>query len=313
MLFAVDGYGEESKIYMSPTNLLDQFYTAPHEVEKCMVSWYETVEVNKNDVVIEPSAGAGAFSSQIEDCIAYDLEPRADAILKQDFLKLDFSQFNERPIHFIGNPPFGKCSKLAFAFINKIISYKDTVSFSLILPASHSRDIYKNKIDKHFHLIHEHSVKDFIEFGKKKQVNCVFQIWEKRNQPRQLVDLNPKTTLISFTSNAETCDFKIGNHKQIGIILTKNYTYKQENRGSFKMIVVHDKSLYNYLQDNIGKRLVCVDRAKFVSVPSVTNCEVVKAIIDVMSLIKNGNENESAALFRIREACASIVKKLGEE
>eukprot|EP00966_Prymnesium_polylepis_P193055 4474311-Prymnesium_polylepis.1 len=234
MLFAVDGYGEESKIYMSPTNLLDQFYTAPHEVEKCMVSWYETVEVNKNDVVIEPSAGAGAFSSQIEDCIAYDLEPRADAILKQDFLKLDFSQFNERPIHFIGNPPFGKCSKLAFAFINKIMSYKDTVSFSLILPASHSRDIYKNKIDKHFHLIHEHSVKDFIEFGKKKQ-------------------------------------------------------------------------------DNIGKRLVCVDRAKCVSVPNVTNCEVVKAIIDVMSLIKNGNENESAALFRIREACASIVKKLGEE
>ena len=256
---------------------LDQFYTASHEVQKCMVSWYEKVRVNKNDIVIEPSAGAGAFSSQIENCIAYDLDPKADLILKQDFLELDFSQFNQRPIHFIGNPPFGKCSKLVFAFIRKMVSYNHTVSFSLIIPSSHSRDFYKNRINKHFHLIHEHSVKDFVEFGKKKKVNCVFQIWEKRTQQRQLVNLNPKSFLISFTTNPEKCDFKIGSKKHPGTILTKNYTYKQENSSSFIMIVVHDKSVYNHLQNNVGQRLILVDPSQFVASPNITKGEVIRA------------------------------------
>ena len=35
--------------------------------------------------VIEPSAGCGNFSLQISNCMAYDIEPEHEGIIKQDF------------------------------------------------------------------------------------------------------------------------------------------------------------------------------------------------------------------------------------
>jgi hypothetical protein len=135
---------------MAAFNPLDQFYTAAHEVECCLSNWKDMVQVSAGGIVIEPSAGAGAFSNKIEKCIAYDLEPKAAGIIEQDFLKLDFSQFEKREIHFIGNPPFGRNSKLVFKFIKQIVSYKYTASFSLIMPVSHKGNFYKNKINSIF-------------------------------------------------------------------------------------------------------------------------------------------------------------------
>ena len=57
------------------------------------------------DLIIEPSAGGGSFSKQIKNCVAYDLVPEDDTIIQQDFLKLDISQFYEKKVLTIGNPP----------------------------------------------------------------------------------------------------------------------------------------------------------------------------------------------------------------
>ena len=39
--------------------------------------------------IIEPSAGNGSFSNQINDCISYDIEPESENIKQQDFLELN--------------------------------------------------------------------------------------------------------------------------------------------------------------------------------------------------------------------------------
>ena len=96
---------------MTLTNTLDQFYTSDAEVDKCLEAWQSMVKVD-GSTIIEPSAGAGAFSNKISGCVAYDLEPKSEGIIQQDFLKLDLKQWGD--IHFIGNPPFGRGSNLAF-------------------------------------------------------------------------------------------------------------------------------------------------------------------------------------------------------
>ena len=80
---------------------------------------------------LEPSAGSGNFSNLINGCIAYDIKPTAENIIKADFLKLNIPYKEGRLI--FGNPPFGDepCIKRLY----------DAIAF--ILPISQlNRDIY---------------------------------------------------------------------------------------------------------------------------------------------------------------------------
>lgn len=85
---------------MSKYNL-DKFYTKDNIVDLCL----SHINLSNYNTIIEPSAGNGSFSNKI-DCIAYDIDPNNDNIIKQDFLSLDYSEFKS-PILIIGNPPFG--------------------------------------------------------------------------------------------------------------------------------------------------------------------------------------------------------------
>lgn len=74
-----------------------------------------TFLIFNNYVILEPAAGNGSFSNQIENCEAYDLYPEAKEIKKLNFLDYK-SNLNKKYI-VIGNPPFGKRSKDAISFL----------------------------------------------------------------------------------------------------------------------------------------------------------------------------------------------------
>ena len=108
---------------------LDKYYT-PKEISKhCIEKTFEILKGEEISEIIEPSAGDGSFSNQIENCIAYDIKPEGENIIEQDFLTLDLSYKKGRL--FIGNPPFGTINNLATYFLEKTMKNGDYVSFIL--------------------------------------------------------------------------------------------------------------------------------------------------------------------------------------
>ena len=106
---------------MSKNIELDKFYTPKETARQCIELFFETF--TDTTEIIEPSAGNGNFSLQIPNCIAYDLEPEHESIIRQDFLKLDLPYKKGRA--FIGNPPFGDRNNLARSFYIKSIKTSD--------------------------------------------------------------------------------------------------------------------------------------------------------------------------------------------
>lgn len=152
------------------------------------------VIIDKNDLIIEPSAGNGSFLNLIKklsnNYIFYDLYPENKEIIKQDFLILDTlkikNKYKTQKIHIIGNPPFGRQSSLAIKFIKKCCLFSDSISF--ILPKSFKKESNKKKFDKYFHLIFEIDLPEnsFNINNKKYNVPCIFQIWIKKNIERKI-------------------------------------------------------------------------------------------------------------------------------
>lgn len=123
---------------------LDKYYTPNDIVEECLKI---TKEIMLKDGVIpsrviEPSAGNGAFSKKIKNCLAYDIEPEDESIIKADFLTLDLKY--EPHTLIIGNPPFGDRFNLGIKFFKKSVEISDYIGF--ILPISqldNSRVLYE--------------------------------------------------------------------------------------------------------------------------------------------------------------------------
>lgn len=111
---------------------LDKYYTPVSLAEYCINKTYEIIGKENITEIIEPSAGNGSFSLQIPDCIAYDIEPEHESIIKQDYLKLELEYKKGRLI--IGNPPFGKHNTLSVSFYKKSCKISDFIVF--ILPIS---------------------------------------------------------------------------------------------------------------------------------------------------------------------------------
>ena len=170
-------------------NPIDKFYTKNGVVKMCyaLIRHHLNIDANK-DLIIEPSAGNGSFAPIIselcKDCRMYDLQPEADNIVKQDFLKLDYSKFSNKNVHIVGNPPFGRQSSLAIKFIRYSALFCKSISF--ILPKSFKKDSLQNKVPLNFHLLCQVDLpkNSFLVNEKEHDVPCVFQIWEKRETKR---------------------------------------------------------------------------------------------------------------------------------
>ena len=170
-------------------NTIDKYYTNPKVAHHCIDILRTHVDIRPQDIVVEPSAGAGAFLPPIRSlpCAnkAYDIAPEDIAIETQDFLLFDPSTLSSyQKIHIVGNPPFGRQSSLAIQFIKKSCEFADTVAF--ILPKSFKKDSMHKSFSTHFHLRCEWDLptNSFLVDGNEYDVPCVFQIWQKSDEPR---------------------------------------------------------------------------------------------------------------------------------
>ena len=125
-------------------NIIDKYYTKDVVVEHCLNIFKKYIQINTDDLIIEPSAGNGSFITGIKSLTSnfrfYDLEPDNGEIIKQDYLLYDYDIIKETfcKIHIIGNPPFGRQSSLAIKFIKKSCQFCTSISF--ILPKSFIKD-----------------------------------------------------------------------------------------------------------------------------------------------------------------------------
>lgn len=181
-------------------NNIDKYYTNDEIVKLCINNIKKYLFIDDNDLIIEPSAGNGAFINYIKSLINnyrfYDIEPENDEIIKQDYLSLisnDFKEFNK--IHIIGNPPFGRQSSIAIKFIKKSSQFCDSISF--ILPRSFKKDSLKKSFPLNFHLIFEIDLpsNSFLVNNIEYDVPCIFQIWQKKTENREI---NIKIEPINF-------------------------------------------------------------------------------------------------------------------
>lgn len=185
---------------------LNKFYTSTKLAKKLI----NRINIDKYDLIIEPSAGDGAFSKQINNILAFDLFPESADIVQQDWFTLDKEQFKKyKNILVIGNPPYGKNGSLALKFI-KESSFANTIAF--ILPKSFMKESMKDKVPVNFRLQEELELTKeecLFNIGEDKiVVPSVFQIWEKTNTQRTINKKKNKSNLFDFTTK-ENADFRI--------------------------------------------------------------------------------------------------------
>jgi hypothetical protein len=175
----------------------DQFYTNPDVA----MNLYRTLQINLDlhvyDLFVEPSVGTGAFYYLMPDekRMGFDIDPSIKDAIKCDFLdhKMDRKIKN---IISIGNPPYGKRSKLAIEFVNKCMGFSDVIA--MVLPISFMKYNTQRKINNRFGVIYEEILpkNSFIANGKPYNVNTVWQIWKRDQGTRKR---KPKTSHVDFT------------------------------------------------------------------------------------------------------------------
>lgn len=149
---------------------LDKYYTDKSIAKHCLLKTYSVIGLNNITEIIEPSAGNGSFSLMIPKCIAYDLEPEHESIIKQDFLKLELPYKKGRL--FIGNPPFGTRNTMSVKFFKQAVKMGDYIAF--VLPVSQ----YNNGQQMYeFDLIHSEILPE-IEYSGRRLL-CCFNIYKR--------------------------------------------------------------------------------------------------------------------------------------
>lgn len=218
---------------MSKLNL-DKYYTPEYIATRCIDTALSLIP--EPTEIVEPSAGDGSFSNQIQGCIAYDIAPGCSSVLQQDFLSLDIEYKKGRLV--IGNPPFGPRNTLSVKFFKKSVTISDYVAF--ILPISQ----YENTQQMYeFDLIHS-EILPRIEYSGI-PVNTCFNVYTRPangllNTHR--IDYSLKDVLVKEYRRGgnypipENFDFCMNTYgHSLGKEVSKIGTYCQEN-----YIIIHN-------------------------------------------------------------------------
>ena len=160
-------------------DLRDQFYTRPDVAVLCIDRLRPHAPAGA--VWIEPSAGEGVFLTRVPGAIGYDIDPKHPSIQQADFLKTDLPH----GCVVFGNPPFGRQGSLAKKFIGHASLTAAVIGF--ILPRSFVKPSMQKAFPRAFHLDDELSLPDpaFVVSGQPHSVPCVFQVWVRRETPRE--------------------------------------------------------------------------------------------------------------------------------
>ena len=177
-------------------NTIDKYYTKINIVEQCIEAMKKYINISKDDLIIEPSAGNGSFIENIkkitENYKFYDLEPENKEIIKQDFLNFDFVEIK---------------------FIKKWCLISNSISF--ILPKSFKKDSMKKHFSKNFHLIYEIDLLEnsFLVNNIDSDVPCVFQIWQYKNEIRNSI-IKVKPSCFKFVDKKDNPDISF---RRVGV------------------------------------------------------------------------------------------------
>jgi hypothetical protein len=173
---------------------LSQFYTNPNIAEYCV----KQLDLEGYDHVIEPSAGAGHFLDLLPEDrkVGLDIDPKRDDISQMDFFEYTPPDGSKA---YVGNPPFGRRSKLAVSFFNKCALDGDLIAF--IIPTAWEKYEIHNKLDKGFYLEHSERLpkNSFLLLGETYNVNCIWQIWKRGVSDTDLrIKDKPPTSHVDF-------------------------------------------------------------------------------------------------------------------
>ena len=170
---------------------LEQYYTDDVTAQKFVNDIDSIYGLSSYDMVLEPSAGAGHILEKLPKAnrVGLDLDPKHDEVAKQDFFKYyppDWGLMNRPKIITIGNPPFGRNSKMAVDFFNHAAEFSDTICF--IIPVTWLKYTVHKKLDRGFGLFYSEVLDPhcFEVDGKKveQEIRCVAQCWSKVNPGR---------------------------------------------------------------------------------------------------------------------------------
>lgn len=177
---------------------MDQFYTTDKVAQHCFNVLSSLVDIGSYDVVLEPSAGKGAFFKLLPPStrIGIDLEPKCDGVRQTDFLK--YVHEVGKTYLVIGNPPFGKISSLAVKFFNRAAAFSEVIAF--IIPRTFKRVSIQNQLDSSFHLLHSEDLPlKPCCFEPAMSAKCCFQVWiNKHDTLRPYVVYNKTHKDFSF-------------------------------------------------------------------------------------------------------------------
>lgn len=164
-------------------DVMDQFYTNENIAREC----YSKIDnIDSYDIILEPSAGTGSFFNlmPIEKRIGIDIEPKAEHIIKMDYLS--FTPDKNKKYLVIGNPPFGKNSSMAVKFFNKSATFADCIAF--IVPRTFKRVSIQNQLSLDFILEYNNDLPiSPCCFTPNMSAKCCFQIWVKNKLCREIV------------------------------------------------------------------------------------------------------------------------------
>jgi hypothetical protein len=177
---------------------MDKFYTIPAISSNCINTIGSKYNWDNWDLVVEPSAGNGSFLLQIptDKKIGIDILPEHPDIIEMDFFDyrphpLQLPCIGNSNILVIGNPPFGRVSSIAVKFFNHSAEWASVIAF--IIPKTFRRVSIQNRLNRMFHLVYDDDIpSEPCSFTPPMQAKCCFQIWEKKEEPRDIIKLSNK-------------------------------------------------------------------------------------------------------------------------
>lgn len=252
---------------------LDKFYTQSQVAKTCydfLISKYPEVE---NKKFLEPSAGAGAFLPYLKDYIAIDIKPEGDGIEEMDFLNFNPEYKNYITI---GNPPFGKRSKLATDFFNHASMFSDIIAF--IVPVSFMKWNVQKELNHNFALVDYFYLEpeSFTENENPYSVRTVFQIWVNKNSQYII----PEDKRLQRNPPISHTDFKIWQYnatqQSVGTV-EEDWEIATYRQGYYDYNKIFSREDYDYIK---GKMTAATKKQQFFFIKPLTE-EARKIILNM--------------------------------
>jgi hypothetical protein len=187
---------------------MDQFYTRDEVASRLYNTFCEKVDVSNFDIILEPSAGKGAFYKLLpeDERVGLDLEPKYEGIQQLNFF--DYVPLPLKIYAVIGNPPFGRVCSTAVDFFNKAAEFSKVIAF--IIPRTFNRISIQNRLNLNFSLIYTEDLPlNPCCFEPKMSAKCCFQIWTRNTTPRKVTNLPSSHRDFSFVKYGPLDDLGI--------------------------------------------------------------------------------------------------------